>query len=282
MDNVVRVEFEHEKPITKKTRLPKDFDYFVGAEESKAKESRVEAFENTEEVNLFVKYFLDKHDYRTAFFVVLGCNTDLRPTDLLEYRWRHIFSGDNCSTAHYKKERKTGKDRLVILNRAVVEMAWLYRRWLGTEYNPDKFCFASFGPNKSHTPLGYRMDRSEDRIYSIEEQPVNVRSLARLLRGAAKDLGLYRKDRRISTYSLRKTALNAPVGLVKGVDLDSEAPELMKRAELAMLMANHSKLSTTLEHYVPVKDRIMQKTFGSMNLGLEAILEHKEEIGWNC
>lgn len=281
MDNVVKVEFENDDLFDVEP-IYKEFDGFGEAEEEKKKESRVDAFASTEEVNAFVKYFLDKRDYRTAFFVVLGCNTDLRPTDLLEYRWEHIFDGKKCKTQHYKKERKTRKIKFISLNRAVVEMAWLYRNYLGEDYKEDKFCFASFGPNKSHTPLGQRRTDPKKRIYTITEQPMNVRSFARILRGAAKDLGLYRDNRRISTYSLRKTALNAPIGFVHGVEVDKEAIEMLKRAEISMIMGNHSKISTTLDHYTPVKEYIMQKTFESMNLGLEAILEHKEEIGWSC
>ena len=261
-------------------RLQKGTDYFEAGDVARSKESRVEYLDSREEVNRLVDYFLNKGDYRTAFYVVLGCNTGLRPSDLLEYRWRNIFVDDTFRATHNKVERKTQKARTVILNKAVEELAWLYRKSLGAAYHPDKFCFPSNGINKSHTPLDWRREAKEDRVYSIESQPMNVRSMTRLIRNASKELGMYRDDRRVSSYSLRKTALNAPTGLISGVERSDDVKELMESVEVARMLANHSKVETTLNHYLGVKQKIMQSSFENMNLGLEAILKHKGGITW--
>ena len=268
---------ESEKPPR---RLQKGADYFEAGDAARTKESRVEYLDSREEVNCLVGYFLNKKDYRTAFYVVLGCNTGLRPSDLLEYKWRNIFAGDEFRSTHNKMERKTQKTRPVILNKAVEELAWIYRKSLGVAYHPDKFCFPSNGVNKSHTPLDWRREAKEDRVYSIESQPMNVRSMTRLIRNASKELGMYRDDRRVSSYSLRKTALNAPTGLIDGVERSSDVKELMESVEVARMLANHSKVETTLNHYLGVKQKIMKSSFENMNLGLEAILKHKEDIKW--
>lgn len=271
-----------ELQVKHKPRLPKGSDYFDAGEVAAGNESRVHMFESTEEVNRFVEYFLNKRDYRTAFFVVLGCNTALRPEDLLEYRWRNVFDGDQIKSLHSKMERKTQKSRIVVLNDAVSEMAWLYRKSLGCDYDPDKFCFSSRGGNVCHTPLDWRKDKKEDRIYSIEAQPLNVRSMSRVLRGAAKNLGMYREDRRIACYSLRKTALNAPTGLISGIERSAELHEMLKSAEVSQMLANHASIDTTQNHYLDIKNRVMLRTFKTMNFGLEAIKRHKEDIGLGC
>ena len=257
-------------------RLAKGSDYFAAGDAAKQNESRVEYLSDKEEINRLVEYFLKKRDYRTAFYIVLGCNTGLRPSDLLEYRWRNVFDGDTFCATHNKVERKTQKARAIILNKAVEEMAWLYRKSLGDQYNPEKFCFPSNGVNKSYTPLDWRGEARNDRVYSIEPQPMNVRSMSRLIRNASRVLGLYREDRRVSSYSLRKTALNAPTGLIGGVERAEDVREMLESVEVARMLANHANTETTMKHYLGVKNQIMQNTFQGMNLGLEAILKHKE------
>lgn len=280
LNNLKVVQLPEQEETRPSKRLQKGADYFEAGDVARTKESRVEYLDSREEVNQLVGYFLNKGDYRTAFYVVLGCNTGLRPSDLLEYRWRNIFENDMLRTSHNKVERKTQKARSVILNRAVAEMAWVYRKALGPEYQPDNFCFPSNGVNKSHTPLDWRREEKEDRVYSIEAQPMNVRSMTRLIRNASKELGIYRDDRRVSSYSLRKTALNAPTGLISGVERASDVKELMESVEVARMLANHSKVETTLNHYLGVKQKIMKSSFEGMNLGLEAILKHKEGLTW--
>ena len=217
-----------------------------------------------------------------AFFVVLGCNTDLRPSDVLDHRWSDIFDGDKAVDGLMRMERKTGKYRKVFLNQAIMEMAWLYRRKLGDDYRPDGFCFPSCGRNKGHVPIDWRNEKASDRVYALDTQPMHIRSVTRIIRNAAKEIGLYRANRPIAAYSFRKTALNVPTGLVRGVEIPSDVRKMMEGMEISRMMANHADIKTTANHYTPVRDTILRRCFETMNLGLDAIVEYKEACEWAC
>ena len=262
---------------TSRQRLAKGSDYFTEGEVEIKRETRVDMFESTDEVNRMVSYFLERGDYRDAFLIVLGCNTGLRPEDLMDYRWRNIFDGDTLKYVHVKKERKTQKNRYVYLNQAVSEMAWLYRKHLGDEYNPDSYCFASCGPRKGHVPQDWRKDEKDKRVYSIETQPMHTRSVTRIIRNAAKELGMYRDDRRLASYSMRKTAISAPTGLVKGISRSDELEEVVKGLPIAQLIGNHANEQTTLNNYLSVKKHILEEAYETMNFGLEAIRAHTKK-----
>lgn len=274
-DNVGIEETSHRRSHRK--RLEKGADYFTEGEVEIKRETRVDMFGSTDEVNRMVSYFLERGDYRDAFLIVLGCNTGLRPEDLMDYRWRNIFDGDALKYVHVKKERKTQKNRYVYLNQAVSEMAWLYRNHLGDEYAPDAYCFASCGPRKGHVPQDWRKEDKGKRVYSIETQPMHTRSVTRIIRNAAKELGLYRDDRRLASYSMRKTAISAPTGLVKGISRSEDLEEMMKGLPIAQTIGGHENVQTTLNNYVGVKKHILEEAYQTMNFGLEAIQRYKRK-----
>lgn len=283
MDNLARFPVPTSTATDKESRRPpKGSHYYVREEDVYSTKKTVYHLESTDEVNALVRYFLDKDDFRMAFFVVLGCNTGLRPSDVLDHRWSDIFDGDETIGGLLRMERKTGKYRKVFLNRAVMEMAWLYRCQLGNAYRQDAFCFPSCGPNKGRVPIDWRNEREQDRVYALDVQPMHIRSVTRIIRNAAKEVGLYRVDRHIAAYSFRKTALNVPTGLVRGVEVPSDVRQMMEGMEVARMMANHADLKTTANHYTPVGDAILSRCFETMNLGLEAVLAYKEAHGWGC
>ena len=47
-------------------------------------------FDSSDEVDIFVSFFLKRHRYRDALMVIIGCNMGLRISDIIMLRWKDI------------------------------------------------------------------------------------------------------------------------------------------------------------------------------------------------
>lgn len=259
--------------------VPKGGDPFQVARELELKKTAVRALDSVDEVDMMVSYFLERGRYRDACLFVLGCNTGLRISDILRFRWRDILiDDDRALIKNLTVETKTQKRKVVYFNAAVAEAVWLYKEHLGRQYNRDDYIFVSEGYKKGYVPMDYRNDDPEERIKTLEVQPLHTRSAARIIRNAAKELGLYTGGRHISSHSMRKTALNVPLNLISGVTMPEEVYDTYKSLELARMMGNHSNTQITLAHYSEIEDRVLSKIYENMNLGLGAIREHRNKL----
>ena len=168
-----------------------------------SKKTAVKALTSTNEVDMMVTYFLERGKYRDACLFVIGCNTNLRISDILQFRWKDILIDENTARlSDVTIEQKTKKFRRLYYNAAIAEAVWLYREHLGHDCNPDDFMFTSDSTKKCYVPLDCRR-RKEDRKTVLQTQPMHTRSAARIIRTAAKELGLYTEDRHVATHSMR-------------------------------------------------------------------------------
>lgn len=253
-------------------------DLFAVARDVASKETAVRGLESTGEINAMVEYFLSRGRYRDACIFVIGCNTGMRVGDLIEFRWRDICDENGVFNTVTKIERKTGKRATYKLNQAVCEMVLLYKAH-AANYHPDAFMFASDSNRKSHVPPGWRRAAEQERMYAIDVQPMHTRSVARIIREAAKELGLYRDDRHVSSHTMRKTATGAAVDSVVGYTVPDRIMRMATQIELAKKMANHSKITTTAQHYVDYDRILMGELYGTLNFGLEIIQKYKTSGG---
>ncbi len=123
-------------------------------------------------------YFLERGEYRNHTLVVMGASTALRIGDLLSMRWSDVCdeAGENYFTHVSIAEKKTGKRKVIALNRQVIEALRLYY-----PYRRGAFIFA-----------GMRKDM----------KPITRVQAYRIIRGAAERLNMTGV---ISCHSLRKT-----------------------------------------------------------------------------
>ena len=122
-----------------------------------------------------IKKLLADNKRNLALFTV-GCNTNLRASDLVKItagQVRHLKDGDDLVL----KERKTGKDRRITLNKTVYEAI---QGLLGDQALGD------------HDPL-FRSQRGEE---------LTVSSVHRLVKSWCRDAGL---QGNFGSHSLRKT-----------------------------------------------------------------------------
>lgn len=286
LENVVYLDFDDDIDAefdnhVRHSRTPYSRGYDRYEEGQKAHESKVTVhqLDSLEEIDRLVGYFLDKDQLQNALMVVLGLNTGMRPSDLLECRWKVLFSGDTPLTEAVIAEGKTGKTRKLYFNKAVIEAAKLRRKQLGNDYVANNYIFTSPSPRKGHVHQDWRNLPPDQRVYNIDVMPIHVRSMTRIIRTAAKAVGLYTKDRPIAAYSLRKTAMNAPLGLVDGVSRHPDLKEMIDALHIAQAIGNHGNIAITMNHYVSLKKKILEETYKSMNLGLGAIEAYKSKKG---
>lgn len=251
--------YEKEHPVDAATRMIES-------------STRTQKLSSKEEINQMVSYMLDHNQFRDACFFVIAVNVGLRPSDNLRLRW-----GDMEKESFPILESKTGKPRMVYVNQAMKEAVDLYKQNFTLPYRLSDYMFVSLGPRTGHVPIDDRTLDQEKRTTTVEIQPVNIRTVSRTIRNAARALGIYTKERRISAYSTRKTALSAPTGFVSGYSNSEDLLNLVVGLHLAQAMGNHASISTTNDHYTDLQNEVLRKSILEMNLGLEAIQEYKNK-----
>lgn len=278
--NIVELPIAEKAPLPKKVlvrdRLPGEdaaeaFDRCVKASK------KVHAFDSLDEIDAMVTYFLERGMHRTACFFVMGCNFGIRPSDILEFKWKWVLNERmEFDLTSGIQESKTGKLKALIPNQAVKAAVEIYRDHHKGDINRDSFMFVSTGNRAGHTPIDQRRLHTSCRVYDVRVQPVNIRTISRDMRDAARALGLYREDRKVSSYSLRSTAMNAISGLVDNVPVSEKAIRLMRGYQLAQMLGNHGRASTTFEHYISAHRKILAPAIQEMNLGLNALRAFRE------
>ena len=130
-------------------------------------------------------YLIQKANYRNYALIVLGLNTALRISDILQLKWRDIFNPTKMRIREHLEiiEHKTGKTSIIALNDAVRQTFSAYYDFifLHQEYQPQFYLFQS--RKGSNHPL------SRSQAFRIIKEAA-----------AASDLSPH-----ISCHSLRKT-----------------------------------------------------------------------------
>ena len=136
---------------------------------------------NKKDIKLMEAYFLEREEWRNYTLFVLGINTSLRISDLLNLKWKDVY---DFSTQSFKKhlhvlEQKTHKWRYIALNENATNCLLFFMQ--KTEKYPDVYIFKS--------------NRGINR-------PINRNQAYIIIKNAATTLGL---PGNISCHSLRKT-----------------------------------------------------------------------------
>lgn len=182
------------------------------------------------ELKALANYFLKRGELRNYCFVVLGAHTALRVSDLLALTWADVYDDDRgCFRDHLVvTEQKTGKSRCIALNREALHALVVY-----FPHHQGKYIFSNHRRN---------------------EQPISRVQAWRIVRGAAKELGL---TGHIGCHSLRKTW---------GYNAWCRAKI---RPEVIMMVYNHSSFAVTRRYLGITQDDLDQaycqiRLFGNM------------------
>ena len=137
-----------------------------------------EPIRDKKELKRFAAYYLRRGQYRNYALVVLGIHTALRISDLLSLKWDDVYNPENKKYRSHitLTERKTGKSKIIALNKNVITALKLY-----FPYKRGVFIFANNRKNAAAI--------SRVQAYRI------VRAAADAIKAAA----------RVSCHSLRKT-----------------------------------------------------------------------------
>ncbi|MCM1182132.1 MAG: tyrosine-type recombinase/integrase [Roseburia sp.] len=147
--------------------------------------STTEPIRNTRNLRKFTDYYLVENPNRRNYTITVVClNTALRVNDVLHLTYDDVYENGQVRKHIVVRERKTGKENRILLNReATLALAKYHEELIETEMfkagNP--YLFPS--PKKKNAPL------SRSQAY-------------RMITAAAKAVGL---EGHISCHSLRKT-----------------------------------------------------------------------------
>ena len=143
---------------------------------------RVEPIRSVKKINDLKKYLLGSGNMRNYALVVLGFNSALRISDILNLTWVDVFDFEEkqFKTHVYVKEKKTGKNKKFLLNKNATEAILRYKRKLG-HINISDYIFKSReGQNK----------------------PITRYMAIKIIKGACEAVGI---KEHIGCHSLRKT-----------------------------------------------------------------------------
>ncbi len=146
--------------------------------------STTQPIRDTAQLHEFKVFYLEKErNIRNYTLCILGLNTALRITDVLELRWGDIYDFNrNCFLEHLTViEKKTGKTNTIALNHAIIDTLTTYREQSCSAPTEDTCLFPSRkGINR----------------------PISRCQAFRIIKRAAQSAGL---DHNVSCHSLRKT-----------------------------------------------------------------------------
>lgn len=144
--------------------------------------SATQPIKNREKLEMFRNYY-KKIECRPRNYalIVLGLNSALRISDILELRWKDVYTNNAYKKHIYVIEKKTKKENILAMNPSSLEALEWYRKTLTAIHESDYiFC--------KRTNPGNPLSRSQ---------------AFRIIKKAAAYCGL--DDYHISCHSLRKT-----------------------------------------------------------------------------
>ncbi|OAA86345.1 tyrosine-type recombinase/integrase [Clostridium coskatii] len=143
---------------------------------------RVEPIRSVKKINNLKKYLLGAGNMRNYALTVVGLNSALRISDILNLKWGDVFDFEEkqFKTHVYVKEKKTGKNKKFLLNQNASGSLLKLKRNLG-HINPKDYIFKSReGQNK----------------------PITRYMAIKIIKGACEAVGI---KEHIGCHSLRKT-----------------------------------------------------------------------------
>lgn len=196
-----------------------------------------------EDINRIVTFLTERKRYRDLMLFVCGINFGLRVSDLMQLRFAHLIDEKltfRRTFALLEKKtsttRKHARNRYITINEAVTSVVILYLQ------------------NTENIKLDDYMFRSESNRGSNVNAPLSRKSVERILKGIANDLGL---TMHISTHSLRKT-----FGYQQMAMSNHDPRKLL----LLQKMFGHSTSAQTLDYIGLTKEEI-EGAYLDLNLG---------------
>lgn len=148
--------------------------------------STTQPIRNRESLGRFKNYYSTENpNPRNSTLIILGLNTALRISDMLQLKWKDIFDVERGQLKEHLeiREKKTGKQNMIALNDSVRSTLYAYmeQSFFPQEYDGEQYLFVS--------RKGKNVPISRSQAY-------------RIIRQAASAIGL---DSHISCHSMRKT-----------------------------------------------------------------------------
>lgn len=208
-----------------------------------APEHTSEPIKNLDDINRISEYLIKNGRFRDNMLFIVGINFGLRVGDLRMLRFSNLINSNLTFKESFpvfeQKTRNTRlkkKNRYITINRAVVEAVTLY-----LENTPgvslSDFLFVNESYNRAK-----------------EEGPLSRKSIDRILKGIANDLGLRVK---MSTHTLRKTFAYHQM-----VMSNNDPRKLL----LLSKILGHSSVAITLD-YIGITSEEIAEAYRQLNLG---------------
>lgn len=221
-----------------------------------------EPIKNMDDIISISEYFINSKRYRDNMLFIVGINFGLRVSDLIQLRFSNLIN-DNLTfkdtfpvfEQKTRNTRKRKKNRYITINQAVRDAVILFLE------------------NTENVSLSDYMFKSESNNAKSTQEHIHRCSVDRVLKGAARDLGLNVK---MSTHTLRKTFAYHQMLMS-----NNDPRKLM----LLQKMMGHSSPAQTLD-YIGITNEEIQEAYRNFNLGSTThnylidgqMLEQSEEI----
>lgn len=208
-----------------------------------AEDHSADPIKNVDDIRRISDYLISANRYRDNMLFIVGINFGLRASDLRMLRFANLINDDfsfkDSFPVFEQKTRNTRKkkmNRYITINKAVREAVLLFLE------------------NTPSVSLSDYMFRSNSNRGSNKNEPISVRSIERIIKGFASDLGL---GMHVSTHTLRKTFCYHQM-LISNNDT--------RKLLLLQKMLNHSSPVQTLT-YIGITSEEIEAAYRELNLG---------------
>lgn len=210
-----------------------------------APEHAAEPIKSMDDIIRISHYLIENGRFRDNMLFIVGINFGLRVSDLRMLRFSHLIN-TNCTFREsfpvFEKKtrntRKRKKNRYITINLAVMEAVTLYLE------------------NTPGVSMSDYMFRSQSNRGAKDNTPLSIKSIDRILKGIADDLGLSTK---MSTHTLRKTFCYHQMLMCHNDN---------RKLLLLQKMLNHSSPAQTLD-YIGITTEEISEAYRKLNLGSE-------------
>lgn len=244
-------------------------DQFDRAEQIIEKRQATDPLVNMSDINKIVSYFLSKGSIRDVLLFVAGCNFGLRISDLLDIKFRTLYSysdetGYTVRDMIPTKETKNGNIKKVYVNDAVKKIATLYiQQESGLyDFNMEDYIFS----NNSYN-ITYEQYVTADFTLAIRKEHMKRQTAAKIIREGVKKAGITHPGRHYSTHSMRKTCGWQAAITQQKLGIDPTTLEVIRQ------FMGHSSIDVT-QRYLNYVDMYMPDLYLHMNVGLDSINEY--------
>lgn len=186
----------------------------------------VEPFKSVRDIEKIKQYLRGKKSLRDYAIFTVGINVGLRAGDLLKLKWSDVLEEDRIKKTIYIIEEKTGKGKVIVLNKSARTALQEFKNSLNN-ITPNDYIF------KSRKGNGH----------------IQVRSLYKIINDTVKELNI---KGNYGSHSLRKTF--GYHRYKNGVQLET----LQK-------VFNHSTQAVTLR-YIGITREVIHDAYNNVNL----------------